>query len=102
MFAGEYHWVDYDAEANWNLRSDFDHPVSFSHEADGNGFMAGAAILFEIKNRWGFHAGMNVKEMTTDTGLDRTYYADGTTGDTRLNEVRWRAFTFEAGVSRQF
>jgi len=102
MFTGEYHWVDYDAEANWNLRPDYDHPVSFSQEADGSGFMAGAAILFEIRDRWGFHAGMRVKEMTADTGLDRTYYADGRTGATRLNEVRWRAFTFEAGVSRHF
>ena len=102
IFTGEYHWVDYDAEANWNLRSDYAHPVSFSHEAEGSGYQAGAAILFEMKNRWGIHAGMNVKEMTTDAGLDRTYYADGTTGDTRLNEVRWRSFTFEAGVSCQF
>jgi hypothetical protein len=102
MFSGEYHWVDYDAEANWNLRTDYNHPVSFSHESEGSGFVAGATILFEIKNRWGVHAGMNVKEMTTDPGLDRTYYADGTINDTRLNEVRWRAFTFEAGVSCQF
>ena len=102
IFTGEYHWVDYDAEANWNLRSDYAHPVSFSQDADGSGYMAGAAVMFEMRNRWGIHAGMNVKEMTTDAGLDRTYYADGTTGDTRLNEVRWRSFTFEAGVSCQF
>lgn len=102
MFTAEYHWVNYDAEANWNLREDFAHPVSFSQEADGSGYAAGAAILFEIKNRWGIHAGMNVREMTTDAGLDRTFYVDGTTDDTRLNEVRWRSFTFEAGVSYQF
>ena len=102
MFSGEYHWVDYDAEANWNLRSDYAHPVSFSHDADGSGYAAGASILFEIKSRWGFHAGMNVREMKTDAGLDRTYYADGTTNDTRLNEVHWRAYTFETGVSCRF
>jgi len=102
IFTGEYHWVDYDAEANWNLRADYDHPVSFTQEAEGSGYVAGATLLFEIKNRWGFHAGMNVREMTTDAGLDRTYYADGTTGDTRLNEVHWRSFTFEAGVSCRF
>jgi len=102
MFTGEYHWVDYSAEANWNLREDYGHPVSFSHEAEGSGYVVGATILFEIKNRWGIHAGMNVKELTTDAGLDRTYYADGTTDDTRLNEVSWRSFTFEAGVSCQF
>ena len=102
MFTGEYHWVDYSADANWNLREDYAHPVSFSHEAEGNGYVVGATILFEIKNRWGVHAGMNVKKMTTDAGIDRIYRADGTTSDTRLNEVVWRSFTFEAGVSCQF
>ncbi len=102
MFTGEYHWVDYDAEANWNLRTDFEHPVSFSQNAEGSGLAAGATILFEVKNRWGINVGFNTKEMTTDAGMDRIYKADGTTVDTRLNEVRWRSFTFEAGVSYQF
>jgi hypothetical protein len=102
MFTGEYHWVNYDADANWNLREDFAHPVSFSQSADGNGYAVGASILFEIKNRWGINVGMNVKEMTTDSGLDRTFYADGSSNDTRLNEVRWRSFAVEAGVSCRF
>lgn len=102
LFTGEYHWVDFNADANWNLRADYQHPVSFSHEADGSGFVAGAKILFEIKNHWGINVGMNVQEMTTDPGQDSIYYADGTTADTRLNEVKWHSFTFEAGLSYQF
>ena len=35
----EYHDISYDAEANWNLRSDFRHPVSFVHEANGSGIL---------------------------------------------------------------
>lgn len=102
MFTGEYHWVDYDADANWNLRTDYNHPISFSHEADGNGLVLGATILLAVKNRWGFNLAMNTKEMTTDSGLDRIYFADGTTANTRLNEVRWRSFSFEAGLSYKF
>lgn len=102
MFTCEYHRVDYDAEANWNLRTDYAHPVSFSHEAEGDGYVAGATILFEIKNGWGIHGGINAREMATSAGLDRTYFADGTTDDTRLNEVRWRSLTFEAGLSCSF
>ncbi|BBO68779.1 hypothetical protein DSCA_27090 [Desulfosarcina alkanivorans] len=102
IFTGEYHWVDFDADANWNLREDFDHPVSFSHDADGRGLMAGARILFETRTRWGINLGMNVQEMTTDAGRDRIFFADGSVADTRLNEVRWRSFTFEAGVSYRF
>jgi hypothetical protein len=102
LVTGEYHWVDYDADANWNLRSDYAHPVSFTQEADGSGYMAGVTFLFEIKNRWGFHAGMNIIDMTTEAGLDRTYYANGTTNDTRLNEARWKSLTIEAGWFFQF
>ncbi len=101
-FTGQYHWVDYTADANWNLRTDYQHPVSFAHSAEGNGFMAGVAILFTTQNRWGLNVGMNITEMTTDPGLDRIYFADGTTADTRLNEVQWRSITFEAGLSYAF
>lgn len=102
LFTAEYHWVDYDADANWNLRPDYAHPVSFSHEAQGSGLNAGATILFALKNHWGINLGMGLTEMSTDSGTDRIYYADGSTADTRLNEVRWRSFRFEAGLSYQF
>lgn len=100
--SGEYHHIDFDAEANWNLRSDFSHPVSFTQEAEGSGFTAGASILWELKNRLGIHAGISFKEMTAKDGVDRTYFADGSTADTRLNEVRWRALALEAGIAYVF
>lgn len=99
---GEYHRVDYDAEANWNLRTDFNHPVSFIHQADGEGFTAGAAINLALKNRWGIHVGMTFREMTADDGLDRTFYTDGSVVETSLEAVRWRTFTMEAGLSCRF
>lgn len=102
MFSGEYHWVEYEADANWNLRTDFRHPVSFSHDASGNGVALGATIFFETKSRWRFNAGMNTKEMVTNAGSDRIYYADGTIVDTQLNEVSWQVFIFDAGLSYQF
>ncbi|HSO19109.1 MAG TPA: hypothetical protein VLT88_06610, partial [Desulfosarcina sp.] len=102
ILTGEYHWVDYAADANWNLRTDYRHPVSFSHEAEGRGFVAGVSIAFTKGRRWGVNVGMLYREMSTDPGLDRIYYADGTTADTRLNEVRWRSVSFDAGLSYRF
>jgi hypothetical protein len=99
---GEYHWLDYDADANWNLRSEYAHPVSFSHDATGHGVVGGVSILFQTKNRWGVSLGMNMTDMKTNPGIDRTYYEDGTTADTRLNEVHWRSLTVETGLSYQF
>jgi hypothetical protein len=102
LFTGEYHWVDYSADANWNLRSDLQHPVSFSHDAEGSGMVVGATIGMHTRKRWGLTAGMQMREMATDPGLDRVYHADGHISETRLNEVRWRAFIVEAGLSYQF
>lgn len=102
LFSGEYHWVDYSADANWNLRTDLAHPVSFSHDAQGTGMKVGTTIRFDTQKRWGFELGMNMIEMTTDPGVDRIYQADGSIGETRLNEVKWRAFTVEAGLGYQF
>ena len=102
LVTGEYHWVDYSADANWNLRTDLRHPVSFSHDADGSGMMVGTAIMFQTRNHWGFNVGMNMMDMATDPGSDRIYHADGSVSETRLNEVNWRAFTFEAGLSYEF
>ena len=101
-FTGEYHRLGYDAEANWNLRSDFNHPVSFVHEADGEGFAAGAAIRLAMQHRWGIHVGMQLREMTAGNGVDRTFYADGSVVETRLTDVRWRTFSLQAGLSCRF
>jgi hypothetical protein len=102
LFTGEYHWVDYDARANWNLREDFQHPVSFEQSASGHGYVAGVKLLLEARRRWGIQFGMQAREMTTEAGRDRMYYDDGSTGTTRLNKARWRSTTFEAGLSYRF
>lgn len=102
VFTGEYHWADYSADADWNLRTDYQHPVSFTHDADGDGFVAGVTMVFAAHNRWGVNMGMNFTEMTTDPGVDRIFYADGTTATTRLNEVRWRSVVFAGGISFLF
>jgi len=102
LFSGEYHWIDFDAEADWNLRDDYRHPVSFTHRADGNGYKFGTEIRFETDRRWGVNAGMLFQKMTTGSGSDRVYYADGSIAETRLNKVRWQSITFAAGFSYQF
>ncbi len=102
LFTGEYHWVDYSADANWNLRTDLQHPVSYAHEAQGNGMFLGATVGIRTQSRWGFTVGMQMRKMSTDAGLDRIYHTNGNVSVTRLNEVDWRAFVFETGLSYQF
>lgn len=102
ILSGEVHRFDYNATAGWNLRQDFSQPVSFTHHASGNGLAAGVLILLAWERNWGINLGMNLKKLRADAGVDQVYYADGTIRSTRLNEVRWRTFTIEAGVSYQF
>ena len=102
LLNAEYHWMDYSADADWNLRSDLQHPVSFSHDADGKGVMIGTTLQFQTHRHWGINFGMHMVDMSTDAGLDRVFHADGSISETRLNEVSWRSFTMDAGLSYQF
>lgn len=100
----EYHWaVDYRAEANWNLRTDFAHPKSFEHRADGKG----TTITFGAQNvpafgRWKSRFDFTYRHWQTDPGTDETFFADDTSGITRLNEVDWKAWSISGGLELHF
>ena len=98
----EYHWADYDAEANWNLRTDFAHPKSFEHDADGNGFVVSADWNIFFTKSWALNVNANYQTWDTDSGVDRTFFADGTSLDTRLNDVDWDSFAIMLGAIYRF
>lgn len=100
----EAHWAWYSAEANWNLRSDFDHPVSFEHEADGRGFLLDLAWHgAPMRDRWVWGANLSFQRWTTDVGTDTTYlvdpcycYVEGP-----LNEVNWSSVTLGLSLRKE-
>ena len=98
----EYHWADYYAEANWNLRDEFAHPKSFEHEADGHGYTVtmGARLFFNA--RWALTMAFGLSRWETDPGVDRVFYSDGGIAETRLNEVNWDSDTVSVGVACYF
>lgn len=98
----EYHWADYYAQADWNLRADFAHPKSFEHEADGHGyiFTIGTQLYFNL--HWALIVGYAYSKWETDPGIDRTFFADGTVGETRLNKVNWKSSVFSLGICYRF
>jgi hypothetical protein len=89
--AWEYHWADYEAEADWNLRDDFKHPKSFEHEADGIGRVASLAVCIRLSDRWSVTLGYETEEWSTEKGVDRVFLANDTIIETRLNEVNWHS-----------
>ena len=98
----EYHWLAYEAEANWNLRSDFEHPVSFRHEANGRGLIARTGYRYRcFSNTW-LGLNLNYRKLETDSGSDKTYFADGTSVIAPLNEVIWESWSAGLSLSVNF
>ncbi|MDY6790383.1 MAG: hypothetical protein SWH54_03845 [Thermodesulfobacteriota bacterium] len=98
----EYHWADYYAEADWNLRADFEHPKSFEHEADAQGIIFSAIIKFLLDDHWGVNVNLDYQDWSTDEGTIRFFNADGTRPIQRLNEVNWSSYAIMAGIVYQF
>lgn len=102
----EYHFVNYYAEANWNLRDDWAHPVSFVHEANGTGVVAAIAITHELSKRWSLGGRLESQHFTTDPGIDiiNSVTQSGTVQQlsTRLNEAEWQSLAVNVGVTLRF
>ncbi len=94
----EYHRADYYAEANWNLRDDMAHPVSFKHWAQGYGFIVSMAFRRAMAEHWDIVAVMEAQKWRTGAGVDTLYTINATTKvlqptATRLNEVNWQSLS---------
>lgn len=99
----EYHFeVEYDAAANWNLRSDFQHPVSFRHAANAQGHRLTVSIRYLTLPRTEFFAGLDGHWYFTDNGTDITYFSDGTTSKLQLNRAEWDSVGINFGVATHF
>ena len=91
---------DYEAQANWNLREDFAHPVSFEHIAEGDGLGLHADYARRAaRSRWGWQIGLDYERWSTAAGIDRVFFSDGVAVETRLNEASWSSFALSLGVA---
>jgi hypothetical protein len=103
LYAGyQHHWLNFSAQADWNLRRDFQHPKSFEHEADGQGDVFFAGILAELNKNWLLDIGYEQRKWSTDSGIDRVYLANGVELETQLNEVNWDSSVIKMEISFVF
>ncbi|MEA3362920.1 MAG: hypothetical protein U9Q61_06580 [Thermodesulfobacteriota bacterium] len=98
----EYHWVEYFAQADWNLRSDFAHPVSFEQETTGTGFVWNIKGQYSLNKNWSWLFDGKIQTWEAESGTDRIYFSDGTAGMSRLNQVNWSSYALMTGVQYQF
>ncbi|MDD5058246.1 MAG: hypothetical protein PHQ60_10260 [Sideroxydans sp.] len=98
----EYHSVDYSADANWNLRSDFKHPVSFSHVAKGNGTLVSVGIAYRFNRNFQINTSYERQKWNTYQGYDQTNFSYGATNYYTLNPVSWDSTAWSLGAVYQF
>ncbi len=98
----EYHQMDYNAKANWNLRTDLQHPVSFKHIANGEGYTLSVGIDYLCKNHTAIRFKVDYLDWKTDPGVAKYYHSNNSLGYTQLNEVKWDSTTFSIAMIKSF
>lgn len=98
----EFHWADFEAEANWNLRSDLDHPVSFRQQASGKGCMVSISYAFTPTPKWEWLVGIIYKKLETGSGSRIHYLAGGTPWHLGFNKAEWESWSINLGTTYHF
>ncbi len=98
----EYHVASYYAEADWNLRTDFAHPKSFEHTANGTGVVASLGGNYSLSKEWAVGGSFDYQDWRAEDGTDRTFLSDGSIAETKLNEVNWTSEALMLDVRYSF
>ncbi len=101
-YSFQYHFVDYSAEANWNLRRDLQHPVSFEHDANGDGLIFSFGVDYSVSRNLLLGMQIEYQDWETSKGQDKTFFSTGSTERYTLNPVQWKSTIYSINLSYQF
>lgn len=103
LYAGiKHHWFDYKAEANWNLRGDLAHPVSFMHQDSGKGWEADIGLAIWLSGAHHVNLDLSKREMKTRQGQDTTFYYNGARSTIDLGEAVLASWAINLGYRYAF
>jgi hypothetical protein len=102
FFGIEYHFADFEAQADWNLRADLAHPVSFRQDADGSGWVLKGGINYLFNPRWSMNLIGKYQKWETSAGRHRFFFFDGSSFGARLNGVNWNSYSLSTGLTCRF
>lgn len=93
-----YSQLDYTAKADWNLITNFKHPISFEHFANGFGLKAG--FMFELKTFKNINFTLNYfhQYLSTGKGTENLYLIDNSIKKTRVNDITSKAHFLTIGA----
>lgn len=95
--------LDYDAKANWNLRDDFAHPVSFRHQTESDvAYRIETQMRYRLSPKSSLNGWLRRERFETEAGVDTIYFANGNRSQTTLNEAIWESWAIGLGYSHLF
>jgi hypothetical protein len=94
-----YNQVTYSAQGDWNLISQFQHPLSYRHSAKGYGVNAAAKLAYSITPNIAINAGYNYFNWETGNGTDQLYLSSGQVDKTQMNGVYRKGHLVAAGIT---
>jgi hypothetical protein len=98
----KYYQANYNAKGNWNLITDFQHPVSYTHVANGYGIEAALKTNYHLTKSLSVFVAANYLKWDTGKGTDKLYRTNGQTTETQLNGVNSKGYGFSAGLNMLF
>jgi len=99
----ERHNAKYNADANWNLRPEFAHPISFSHTADdAEGTVVALGYIYNFSQSFGYSVRIENQTWKSGKGVDTVFFADGSSQSTQLNNANWSNRRFELSLMYHF
>lgn len=93
-----HYFPRYSARANWNLQENFSHPTSFIHKARGMGWVTGLYVSRPMSQKVMPFLRVWYSGLSTGSGKDYLYKADGTMSTSHLNGVRSESFSVGIGA----
>lgn len=97
----EQHVSDYSAKADWNLRTDFAHPVSFRQWASAQGRTITIEARYAYANAYILVQASHYA-WETRRGRDEIYLANGETRYTPFNGASWDSSRLSLGIGFDF
>ncbi|MBL4901012.1 MAG: hypothetical protein JKX76_15500 [Colwellia sp.] len=94
--------IKYEAKANWNLREEFAHPVSFRHESDGNGMDIEVGYSYLLSDNWDLFIEFSHRKWDIDSGYDQIFFGDGQSVMLRFNGAELNSESYTIGTKYYF
>jgi hypothetical protein len=97
-----HHFVDYKAEADWNLIDVFKHPLSFSQTSKGSGLEVNVLLEGSISRVFSIIVSGSLNTTTIRKGTDTSYLITGNDVSTQFNGAKNILYGLGVGIRASF